>query len=247
MLMFYNDFNTKIEGGLFMSIPGGEISGRPLHVIWIVDCSGSMSGDKIQSLNNAIRNSIPYMRKVAEDNPFAKIFIRVITFSDKAHWHVANPIPVENFTWIDLQASGQTAMGDALRMVAQQLSVSNMPDRALPPLLILISDGQPTDDFDKGLRELMNEPWGLKAVRIAIGIGEDADYEVLERFIGNKEIPVLRANNAETLTNYIRWVSTTVLKETSSPSSVVGYDIGKVSKINIPTPPPSPTSSTDVW
>ena len=36
--------------------PGGELATRPLHFIWIADCSGSMSIDgKIQALNNAIR------------------------------------------------------------------------------------------------------------------------------------------------------------------------------------------------
>ena len=37
--------------------PGGELATRPLHFIWIADCSGSMSVDgKIQALNTAIRD-----------------------------------------------------------------------------------------------------------------------------------------------------------------------------------------------
>ena len=54
-----------------MTLLGGSMSGRPLHFIWIADCSGSMSGDKIQSLNTAIREAIPEMRKVALANPHA--------------------------------------------------------------------------------------------------------------------------------------------------------------------------------
>ena len=54
-----------------------------------------------------------------------------------------------------------------------------MSDRALPPVLVLISDGQPTDDFGKGLEDLLGQPWGKKAVRVAIAIGDDADLEVL--------------------------------------------------------------------
>ena len=39
--------------------PGGELAARPLHFIWIADCSGSMAVDgKIQSLNTAIREAI---------------------------------------------------------------------------------------------------------------------------------------------------------------------------------------------
>ena len=59
-------------------------------------------------------------------------------------------------------------------------------------MLVLISDGQPTDDFTSGLQALMNEPWGRKAVRIAIAIGEDADQEVLKKFIANPELRPFR-------------------------------------------------------
>jgi len=52
--------------------PGGEMTTRPLHFIWIVDCSGSMGVDgKIQSLNTAIREAIPHMQRVANENPNA--------------------------------------------------------------------------------------------------------------------------------------------------------------------------------
>jgi uncharacterized protein YegL len=43
-----------------------------------------------------------------------------------------------------------------------------MEQRALPPVLVLISDGQPTDDFEAGLATLMAEPWARKAVRLAV-------------------------------------------------------------------------------
>lgn len=44
--------------------PGGELATRPLHFIWIADCSGSMSIDgKIQALNNAIREATPSAKR----------------------------------------------------------------------------------------------------------------------------------------------------------------------------------------
>ena len=42
--------------------PGGEVANRPLHFFWVVDCSGSMMGEKIGVVNNAIQsylNCIP--------------------------------------------------------------------------------------------------------------------------------------------------------------------------------------------
>src|SRR5213079_2347554 len=101
-------------------------------------------------------------------------------------------------------------MGMALGIVADQLKIPPMTDRALPPVLVMISDGQPTDDFKGGLKELMDQPWGKKAVRIAVAIGEDAAQEVLAAFIGNPDIKVLAANNPEALVKHIKWVSTAV-------------------------------------
>ena len=53
-------------------------------------------------------------------------------------------------------------------------------------------------------------PWGQRAVRQAIAIGQDADHETLKKFIDNVERPVLRADNAEQLVRYFRYVSTSV-------------------------------------
>src|SRR5260221_5423190 len=134
--------------------PGGELAARPLHFIWICDCSGSMSVEgKIETLNQAIREAIPHMRDVADENPNAEIQVRVLTFSDGAQWHVSNAEPIASFKWTDLRADGVTDMGRALTMLADQLKIPPMTDRALPPVLVLISDGQPTDDFDTGDRK----------------------------------------------------------------------------------------------
>lgn len=146
-----------------MAMPGGEMSSRPLHFIWMVDCSGSMYGEKIQMLNTAIKETIPDMRNVASENATAKVLVRVLKFSNGAQWQSATPIEVDKFNWTDIEAEGLTDMGKALTMVAEQLKTPPMPERALPPVLVLISDGQPTDDFNKGLDLLMKEPWGKKS------------------------------------------------------------------------------------
>src|SRR5438046_3831675 len=177
--------------------PGGELATRPLHFIWIADCSGSMDVDgKIQSLNTAIKEAIPHMQDVADENPNAQVLVRAIRFSDGAQWHVSQPTDVREFKWTDLNADGVTDLGQALKLLADALKMENMPDRGLPPVLVLLSDGQPTDDYSSGLKSLMDQPWGKKAVRIAIAIGEDADADVLKKFIGNSELQPLQANNA---------------------------------------------------
>jgi uncharacterized protein YegL len=201
-------------------MPGGELATRPLHFIWICDCSGSMmAGGKIQSLNTAIKEALPAMRKVADENPNATVLVRALKFSSGAEWVNKDPVSVEDFKWFDLEAEGVTDMGKALSMVADELKIPPMTSRALPPVLVLISDGQPTDDFDSGLKKLMDQNWGKKAVRISIAIGGDADNDVLQKFIGISELKPLIAKNAEALVKQIKWVSTAVLQSASSPAS----------------------------
>ena len=40
--------------------PGGELASRPLHFFWVVDCSGSMYGEKIGTVNHAIQSTVSY-------------------------------------------------------------------------------------------------------------------------------------------------------------------------------------------
>ncbi len=229
--------------------PGGELATRPLHFIILADCSGSMNIDgKIQALNNAIREAIPHMQAIANENPNAEILVRAIKFSDGAAWHIAQPTPIEKFQWVDLTSGGLTDMGEALTLLSEELKIPPMSDRALPPVLVLISDGLPTDDINNGLKTLMALPWGKKSVRIAIAVGEDADQEILQRFIDNPNIKPLQANNADQLVKYIKWVSTVILKSASSPSSQVNYMNSSGMNVPIPKLPENePSSAADVW
>jgi uncharacterized protein YegL len=192
-----------------------ELARRQLHLVIAVDCSGSMQGDKIASLNYALRTAIPAMQEAAGENPETDVLVRVLCFSDGAHWHLG-PVPVDAFEWRDLTADGTTRMGHALELIAQQLTPATLPGRQLPPVIVMISDGQPTDNFDAGLKALLQSPYGGKSLRVAIAIGSDADLNVLQRFIGHPEFKPLRANNAQDLVERIKWATTATVKTVSS-------------------------------
>ncbi|MEY3735338.1 MAG: hypothetical protein RLZZ624_396 [Cyanobacteriota bacterium] len=259
-----------------MAFPNVRLSNRPLHFIYLCDCSGSMAAQgKMQALNQAIRQSLPGMAEVARENPEARVLVRAISFADRAFWHIADPTPVADLVWTDLQAGGITAMGEALELVASQLSSPPMEERALPPVLVLISDGQPTDDFEQGLSRLMRQPWAQKSVRLAIAMGHDADLEVLQQFIGPEPMPrlaagevpgasghqprlafrsksprrPLQASNATSLAQYIQWASTAVVGAASRPASRLGSEASAddQNQSNIPLPdlPPTLMDPTD--
>jgi uncharacterized protein YegL len=203
--------------------PGSTLAARPLHFFIVADCSGSMAADgKMQALNNAIRETLPHLVDVANQNPHASLLVRSIAFSSGARWHVEQPTPVDRLEWQNLTTGGYTDMGAALDLLAPQLGPPAMEERALVPAILLISDGMPTDDYKPALGRFLDEPMGRRAVRMAVGIGRDADLEVLERFIGASGQGVLTANNPEQLVRMIRWASTHASRVASNlvPSSL---------------------------
>ena len=238
--------------------PGGELASRPLHFFWVVDCSGSMYGEKIASVNHAIQETIPEMRDAAADNPNAQLLVRTLKFSTGASWVTSNPINIEDFAWDDLDAGGVTDLGKAFELLAGQLTIPPMTDRALPPVIVLLSDGQPTDDYKKSLDELLHLPWGKKAVRIAISIGQDADDDLLLDFTGNCEL-ILQANNPQALVKMIKWASTAaslVSAPASRPKDLedVPTPTGAANDTNAPLvldmnniPDPIDIGADDVW
>jgi uncharacterized protein YegL len=183
---------------------------------------------KIEALNNAIREVVPAMRKAAEGNPEVQFYVRVIRFATGATWHIVQPTLLTDFKWVDLHAEGETDLGQAFALLAEEMS--NMPAdaRMLPPQIVLISDGKPTDDWKGALQALLNVPWGQRAVRQAIAIGQDADQETLRKFVDNPERPVLRVDNAEQLVRYFRYVSTAV---TATPP---GKEPAAAPKVTLP-------------
>lgn len=226
------------------------MASRPVHFIWLLDCSHSMSmNGKIAELNFAIREAIPPMRQAADENPAASLLVRAITFSEHADWHVEQPTPVHDFTWNDVKTSGWTNLGKALALAATALQTPPMPERALRPVLALVSDGQPTDDWRSGMRAIDDTPWGQRAVRVAVAIGRDADKAVLKEFLANPELDPILAANPQQLVRAIRWASTMAVRASSTPMG--GGDNAKTTPLakNVPPPPPAPAADDDddVW
>jgi len=213
---------------------GGKVSKRALKIYWLVDVSGSMAGDKIATVNRAIRACIDPLKDAAEDNHEAQMYVRAMKFSTGAEWHTSET-EIEKFVWYDLDIDGWTDTGAALRLMGKELS--NFGQRALPPVIILMSDGEATDDYEGGINELLSHRWGKKAVRIAIAIGDDANIAELSKFCSNpKEVPPLEAHTAKELVRYIKWASVEVSKSVSN--SVITTSNSN-SNVTLP-PPPQP-------
>lgn len=198
---------------------------RKLHIIVMSDTSGSMAGSKIESLNTAMEEVIPALKEASAENSQAEVFFRMIDFSTGAEWFPSNVAePVANVrSWVPREASGVTDMGAALRLLTNELTLENLGPGNYPPVLILLSDGVPTDDWESALREFNNSVYGSKpsrTVRVALAVGGDADEDALKAFTGNSEL-VFKVTNPTQFVKTIKWATVTLSKVTTEGQSTV--------------------------
>jgi len=231
-------------------VPEGDVVKRPLQFFWLTDCSGSMSGIKIATLNQAIREAIPEVRKAVASHPEVQIMMRAIKFSDNADWHVGpKPIPIEEFVWHELGVDGRTATSKAIKLLASELDLEKMPSRGYPPICILISDGyctDPQEEYNSAISELNTIPWGINAVRLAIAIGSEANYDEKEllKFVNHPEVGVLKADSPQKLVNYIIWASVAASLGATQGKDKTGSDIDDNANV-ILTPPAESVKISD--
>jgi serine/threonine-protein kinase len=196
-------------------MPGGGVARRPLHVILLADCSGSMTGPKIQALNFAIGEMLQHFASFEREQD-KSVLIRAIAFADEPRWHIEEPMPAATMRWKALSAirGGRTNMAPLFRMLAQVLT-ADQASKGLRPVLVLVTDGLPTDheaDLNGSLQELLAVPAARDALRVAVAIGDNARSDALTRFIGNSNLPVLVAGDVEQIADQLYRVSVWVTR-----------------------------------
>lgn len=192
-----------------------KIEGTPLKkvlpIIYVIDVSGSMSGDRIATVNEAMHECEDMLKEKAGESPDAEIKIGALTFASGAQWVTKGGlVSLEDFYWNDVSVGGVTDLGAALKELESKLSRSSflVSDTGFcVPVIIFMSDGGPTDDWQKELKKANdNNKWFQRAKKIAIAIGDDADKEVLKELVGNMEA-VVQSNDIKTLKSLIVEVS----------------------------------------
>ncbi len=195
------------------------IARKLLPIIYVLDTSGSMSGDRIAAVNSAMNETMEVLKDVSKNNPTAELKIGVLQFASGASWITDKGLVfMDDFYWNDLKAGGLTDLGVALEELDKKLSRSAFLNSSVGykvPVIIFMSDGGPTDDYEA-------------AVKIAIAVGDGADREVLAKIVGNPEA-VIRVDDLETLKKLIRVVSVTasVLGSQSRSNNDASDDIIK--------------------
>ncbi|MCL1994244.1 MAG: VWA domain-containing protein [Spirochaetes bacterium] len=202
-----------------------EIPRRTMVLFFVVDTSGSMGGEKIGAVNAAIQEVVPDIREVSDENADAQIKIAALEFSSGATWKTpGGPIEAEKYRWDNLNADGVTDLGAACKALNEKLSTKGFMQEAtgsFAPAIILLSDGGPTDNWEKELSALKQNNWFKAGIKVAIAIGNDANKDVLKEFTGSIE-SVLEVHNKAMLKKMIRFVSVSASRIASKSSNVGG-------------------------
>lgn len=198
--------------GLLDGVEG--IVRKSMTLFFLVDTSGSMMGASIAAVNDAMKELLKKnseIEEVSAKNPDAKIRFAVLQFSSGTNWVTPSPIEFDgSYKWKDLTAGGVTDLGEAFHQLNSKLDRNAFlqdPAGVKAPVVILLTDGEPTDDYKKGLGELKQNKWFDKAVKIALGV-ENANMEVLKDFTGNSEAAIYLKDKS-LLKNLIKVVSVT--------------------------------------
>lgn len=187
-----------------------EPAKKSMTIFFLIDVSGSMKGTKIGSLNSTMEELLPSLIGVGEATTDVKV--AVMKFSTDVKWVTPEPVRIEEYQyWNRLEAEGLTFMGDAFMELSKKLSRNsflNSPSLSFAPVIFLLSDGSPNDDWEKGLKTLKENKWFQHGLKIALGIGSEVNMDVLKAFTGNEELAV-RAKNADQLRELVKLLAVT--------------------------------------
>ena len=208
------------------------MSYRRLPVYILADCSGSMNGDPIESVKAGIRTL--HAELMNDPSAVETAYLSVITFAETAN-QVVPLTELAAFTPPELSASGPTALGAALRLLLECMKIEVKQNSAdvkgdWKPLVFLLSDGSPTDEWQQYADELKSKRPGNI---IAVGCGAGADTGVLKNI--TEMVLEMKSTTPGDFQQFFKFITQSI-KQTSQS---VGSSSGEAaSGVNLPPPPP---------
>ncbi|MDR2164690.1 MAG: VWA domain-containing protein [Zoogloeaceae bacterium] len=205
---------------------------RRLPVYLLLDVSGSMSGEPIEAVKTGVQTLVSTLRQ----DPYAleTAYLSVITFGSNAQQLV--PLTeLSSFQTPGISASGTTALGDALVLLAERVDAEIEKTTAevkgdWKPLVFIMTDGVPTDDWAKGHEKLKKIRTGII---VACAAGHGADTSVLKQI--TEVVVQLDTADSNTIKAFFKWVSASV----STGSQKIDQGQKEVSGLDdLPPPPP---------
>lgn len=205
-----------------------EDFGRRLPVYLVLDCSASMSGEPIEAVKQGVRALVSELK--SDPQALETAYLSVILFHSRAE-QIIPLTEIMLFQEPEIEAYGVTAMGAALELLTYCIETevrktTETQKGDWKPLVFLLTDGVPTDDWQKAAR-------ALKAAKpaniIACAAGANADTKTLKQITDS--VIMMNTLSAGDLARFFQWVSGSIKKSSKMA------DMGQGGGIHLPPPP----------
>ena len=188
---------------------------RRLPVYLLLDTSGSMSGEPIESLKSGLQMLVSALR--GEPQALETAYLSVITFESVAT-QVVPLTDLISFQEPNLSAGGGTSMGEALELVAQRIDAEVTKTTASTkgdwkPLVFLFTDGEPTDEITKGIQALKSKRVNV----VACGAGFNVNTNTLKQITEN--VVLLQSATQNDIKAFFKWVTASVTQASQKVDS----------------------------
>lgn len=203
---------------------------RRLPVYFLLDTSGSMFGEPIQALNNALSGMIYSLRTDAQAQE--TLWISIVTF-DREVKEIIPLTDLQSFQLPEITCpqSGPTNTGKGLELIFDK--VTNEIRKGSPeqkgdwrPLLFVFTDGKPSDIqlYRTMIPKIKQLNFGSIIGCVA---GRLADDSILKELCDN--VVHIETADSSTLRQFFKWVSDTIEQGNKS--------MGTTDQVNVPPPP----------
>lgn len=203
---------------------------RRLPVYFLLDTSGSMNGEPIQALNNALSGMINTLRSDAQASE--TLWISIITFDREVNEiSPLTELPSFQLGEITCPRSGPTHTGKALELLFEK--VKNEVKKGSPtqkgdwrPLLFIFTDGKPSDPqlYSEMIPKIKSLNFGSI---VGCAAGSLADHSKLKELA--ETVVHLDTADSSTLKQFFKWVSDTIEQGNKS--------MGTTESVTLPAPP----------
>lgn len=225
---------------VFNSIPTSGTK-KLLVIVFVIDTSKSMEGAPIEAVNAAL-SEVMYDLKQLKKNQNLDIQAAIMSFTSTFKWEL-NLTDVDEIVLDTLRVRpGLTQYGAAFHELDRVLRKENFMQhvgKVAPPAILFMTDGEPGDDYQADLDDLLKNGWFANSSRSAVLMGDalynDAAKNAVSQFVNDTVNDIVGASDTSKIVNAIKLATMHTVQ--GDPINK-GGDAGTGTA---PSPAPSPT------